>query len=68
MVWIPVAAWVTAVVIALIVLGFAGYELWWKVARLRTDAGRLIALDVQLRQLQGELAAAQQRLSRAGVG
>jgi hypothetical protein len=66
-VWIPIAAWIAAVVVALVVLGFAGYELWWKATRLRADLARLVVLGESVQQLQGELAAAQERLSRAGT-
>jgi hypothetical protein len=66
-IWIPIAAWAAAVVVALVVLGFAGYEIWWKVARVRGDLHRLLALGDTLRGLQSELTAVQERLSRSGL-
>ena len=66
--WIPIAAWAAAVVIAAVVLGFAGYEIAWKAARLRTAVERVQALSQTAQGMQRELAGAQQRLSRAVVG
>ena len=67
MIWIPVAAWIVAVAVAVIVLGFAGYEIWWKTGRLQGDLRRLIALGDELNAVQRDLAAAQQRLSRSST-
>jgi hypothetical protein len=53
-----------AVALALIVLGFAGYEIWWKAGRLQRDVQRLLALRESLTDLQSDLIAAQQRISR----
>jgi hypothetical protein len=63
MTWIPVAAWGAAVVIAVIVLGFAGYEIWWKAARLQQDVRRLTALGAELTSIQHDLLAAQRRVA-----
>jgi hypothetical protein len=65
MIWIPVAAWIAAVVIAVIVLGFAGYEIWWKAGRLQQDVRRLTALGAELIAVQQGVVAAQQRLAHA---
>ena len=61
MVWIPVLAWSVAVVVAAVVLGFAGYELWWKARRLQGDLRRLTALGDELSAVQRDLAAATRR-------
>lgn len=65
--WIPLLAWLGAVVFALVVLGFCAYEIVWKARRLQSDLERLMALGGALQALQGDVAAAQQRLARAGV-
>ncbi|MGI8761250.1 MAG: hypothetical protein ACR2LF_08160 [Jatrophihabitantaceae bacterium] len=65
--WIPLAAWLAALVVLVVVLGFCAYELNWKARRLRTDLARLQGLAAQLQQLQGDAAVMQQRLARAGV-
>jgi hypothetical protein len=49
------------------VLGFCAYEIVWKARRLQSDLERLMALGGALQALQGDVAAAQQRLARAGV-
>lgn len=65
--WIPLLAWAGALVIAAVILGFCSYELRWKLARLRTDLGRLQALGGQLRALRDDATAAQERAARFGV-
>ncbi|MCU1655369.1 MAG: hypothetical protein JWO57_25 [Pseudonocardiales bacterium] len=65
--WIAVIAWSAAVVVAAVVLGFCAYELHWKARRLQSDLRRLLELNARLGGLQGEVAAAQERLARAGV-
>lgn len=67
MVWIPVIAWVSAVVVAAVVLGFCMYEVSWKARRLQSDLQRLSQLGATLNQLQDDLAAAQSRLAHVGV-
>lgn len=66
MIWVAIVAWIVAVVVAILVLGFAGYEIWWRTNRLRADAGRLTALAEQLQQIQGDLSAARARLPGSG--
>lgn len=61
--WIPIGAWIAAVVVAVVVLGFCVYELAWKTRRLRRDVAQLQTLNGQLLQLQGGIAAAQERIS-----
>jgi hypothetical protein len=65
--WIPIAAWAFAGVLALIVLGFCGYEVSWKAQRLQRDLRRLQGLTGQLTELRGQLAEAQERVAAAGL-
>lgn len=62
MIWIPITAWAVAVALALVVLGFAGYEIWWKANRLQRDVQRMLTLRDELVTVQQDLAAAQQRI------
>lgn len=64
--WIPLFAWLAAVVIALVVLGFCAYEIVWRAHRLQRDLGQLQGDGVGLAQLQDRVAAVQQRLAQAG--
>jgi hypothetical protein len=66
-IWLPVLAWAVGVALALVLLGFAGYELWWKADRLRDDLRRLLALRETIQGMQAELAAVQRRLPRPGA-
>jgi hypothetical protein len=61
--WIVVVAWVSAVVVSAVVLGFCAYELGWKARRLRADLATLERLGDSLRRLQQDVTAAQQRLA-----
>ncbi|WP_375490165.1 hypothetical protein [uncultured Jatrophihabitans sp.] len=61
--WIPLYAWIAAVVVAIVVLGFCAYELMWKTKRLRGDLERLQTLTAELDTVQHTLAAAQQRMA-----
>lgn len=65
--WIPVGAWIGAVVVAIVVLGFCAYELIWKARRLQRDVAQLQSLNTQLADVQSGIAAAQQRLGAAGA-
>ena len=67
MLWIPLAAWCFAGVLALVVLGFCGYEIFWKAQRLERDLRRLQGLNGQLTELRAQLAAAQQRVAATGL-
>lgn len=64
MLWIPLIAWLAAVLVAAVILGFCAYEIVWKARRLRRDLERLLGLGESLQQLQGDVAAAQQRLAQ----
>jgi hypothetical protein len=66
MIWVPIAAWCAAAVVAAVVLGFCAYEISWKVARLRRDLGRLQATAGELAGLRGRLAEVQRRASAVG--
>jgi len=63
MLWIPLGAWIGAVVIGIVVLAFCGYEIVWKTRRLQDDLRDLGSLAEQLTDLRDEALAAQQRLS-----
>ena len=65
--WIPLFAWLGAVLIALVVLSFCAYEVVWKTRRLQRDLRELQRDGVALAQLQDSLAGVQKRLARAGV-
>jgi hypothetical protein len=65
--WIPIGAWAAAGLIALVVLGFCGYEIAWKSKRLRSDLQRLNELAAQTQDLRAELAATQQRIAASGL-
>jgi hypothetical protein len=65
--WIPLGAWLAAVAIAVVLLGFCAHEITWRARRLRRDLGRLQGLGDELSRLQGEIAAGRQRLARTGV-
>lgn len=58
-----ILAWVAAVLVTLVILGFCAYELTWKLRRLRTDGEKLQRTVGQLTELQSELASIQQRAS-----
>lgn len=66
MIWIPITAWAVAVALALVVLGFAGYEVWWKAGRLQGDVQRMMALRENLATVQQELLATQDRIGQLG--
>jgi hypothetical protein len=65
--WIPVAAWAAAAVIALVVLGFCAYELAWKSKRLRADLRELHDLAGRAQLLRTDLAAVQERIAATGL-
>jgi hypothetical protein len=65
--WIAIIAWLAAVVLALVVLGFCAYELSWKARRLRRDLAQVQGVGTTFAQLRDEVDAAQQRLARIGV-
>jgi hypothetical protein len=65
--WVPIGAWIGAAVVALVVLGFCGYEIVWKAQRLQRDLRRLQALDAQLSDLRARVTAVQQRVAASGL-
>lgn len=66
MFWIPVGAWIAALAIWIVVLGFCGYEIAWKSRRLQADLRDLGTLATELTALREQALAAQQRLAAAG--
>jgi hypothetical protein len=60
--WIVVGGWAFAVVLALVVLGFAGYEISWKTRRLAAERARLEQLAAELARTGAQLQAAADRL------
>jgi hypothetical protein len=66
--WIAIIAWLAAVVLAAVVLGFCLYELAWKARRLRRDLARVTELGDTLTRLLDEADAAQLRLARTRAG
>ena len=67
MFWIPVGAWIAAVLIAAVVLGFCAYELSWKAKRLQRDLRALQSLGDQVQELRGQLITAQERIAATGL-
>ena len=65
--WIPIAAWIAAAAIAVVVMGFCAYEIAWKSKRLRSDVGELLSLSGQLTDLQGSIAVVSQRVAVAAA-
>jgi hypothetical protein len=65
--WIPIAAWIAAAALAVVVLGFCAYEIVWKAKRLQRDLRELTGLSAQLSDLRAELEVAQQRLAATGL-
>jgi hypothetical protein len=65
-VWIPIGAWIGAAVLALVVLGFCGYEIIWKAKRLRSDVARLNESTARIAELQAQLAQTQERIAAVG--
>jgi hypothetical protein len=59
--WIVGGAWLFAVAVAVVVLGFAAYELRWKTRRLQSDVQRLQVLVVELAAVGAELRASAER-------
>jgi hypothetical protein len=60
--WIVAGAWGFAVLLALVVLGFAGYEIRWKTRRLAAEQARLEQLMTELTRLGAQLQASADRL------
>jgi hypothetical protein len=60
--WIVVGAWAFAVVFAVVVLGFAGYEIYWKTRRLADERATLEQVTAELARTGAQLQAAADRL------
>ena len=65
--WIPLVAWLAALVVTVGVLGFCAHELTWRAHRLQADLGQLIGLGDALSRLEGDATAAKRRLARPGA-
>lgn len=63
--WTVIGAWVFAVALAIVVLGFAAYELRWKVRRLATDRRKLEGVIAQLTATAAQLQVAAERAAAA---
>ena len=68
MVWVVAGAWGLAVLLALVVLGYAGYEVAWKARRLSGDLGGLERLQEDLTRLRGQANAAAHRIAALRTG
>lgn len=62
--WIVAGAWLFAVVLAAVVLGFAVYELAWKLSRLRDDQSKLEGVITALGGAADDLQVAAERARR----
>jgi len=65
--WVPLAAWIAALAIAVVVLGFCAYEIIWKARRLRADIARLESVRGRLTELSSDLETTQQRIAAARI-
>ena len=59
--WIVLGAWAFAVVFAVVVLGFAGYEITWKTRRLAAERAKLEQVAAELARTGAQLQAAAER-------
>jgi hypothetical protein len=66
--WIVAGAWVFAVLFALVLFAFIGYELSWKGRRLQKDKARLEELVGQLASVAAELQSTTERARHAQAG
>jgi hypothetical protein len=65
--WIVVGAWVFAALLAVVVLGFAAYELRWKTQRLLADRDKLNAVATKLGAVSADLQRTADRAKRAST-
>lgn len=65
--WIPLAAWIAAAVVAVLVLGYCAWDLVGKARRLSRDLGQLQPLNDQVADLRTRLAESQERLAATGL-
>lgn len=61
-------AWIVALVVAVVVLGFCAYEIVWKTKRLSGDLAGLQELDERMGSVREQLVVTQQRMVAAGIG
>jgi hypothetical protein len=66
--WVVVGAWAFAVLFAVVVLSYAGYEIAWKSARLRGDMAVLNRARGDLSTLQAQLASTQEHVATLRSG
>lgn len=63
-----VLAWVIALVVAVVLLGFCAYEIVWKAKRLSRDLAGLRELDEQIGEVRAQLAVTQERVASVRLG
>lgn len=68
MFWIPLIAWLAALALAAVVLGFCGYEIAWKSRRLAGDLTRARELEQRLKTMREQADDARSRLLSARGG
>jgi hypothetical protein len=59
--WVVAGAWAFGVLLAIVLLGFAGYELAWKTRRLAADRAKLDRTVGELARLAAQLQAVAER-------
>jgi type VI protein secretion system component VasK len=64
--WTPLIAWLVALAVAVLVLGFCAYEVGWRTRRLRTDLARLQDLGAELAAVATRVAALRDRVEHVG--
>ena len=67
-VWLVAGVWAFAVLFAIVLLGFAGYELAWKARRLNADRAKLDRTRTELAELAAQLQAAADRAAALRPG
>ena len=65
MLWVPLVAWIAALVVAGVVIAFCAYELTWKIRRLRAEAAQLAVVSERLATVQQQIADTRERATRA---
>jgi hypothetical protein len=65
--WIVVGAWAFAVLLAMVVLGFAAYDLRWKTQRLLADRDKLTLVATKLGVVSADLQRTADRAKRASA-
>jgi hypothetical protein len=66
-IWVPIGAWCAAVAVAVVLLGFCGYEIAWKTKRLQGDLAQLRRAQEQLDSVRAGLAETQARVAATGL-